>query len=269
MIELTGKTVLVTGAARGIGRAVCLSFAQAGASVVASDLAGRVDSVPYETASVSDLERTAELVRQEGGSCEIAHADVRNPDELDAAASMAMERFGSLDLLVANAGIASFGQSTWQLDPQQWQDMLDVTLTGTWNTCRSAIPYMLEGGRGGSLVIVSSTAAIKSLPTIGHYSAAKLGQVGLMRSLALELAEHSVRVNTVHPGGTGTPMTENPRSEEWQATVPGLSDTLQLPLPIHRMEPIDIAHAIRWLCSDEARYVTGQTVIVDAGALLR
>jgi NAD(P)-dependent dehydrogenase (short-subunit alcohol dehydrogenase family) len=147
--------------------------------------------------------------------------------------------------------------------------MLDVTLTGTWNTCRAAIPALLERGRGGAIVIVSSTAALKPLATIGHYSAAKAGLVGLMKSLALELAPERIRVNTVHPGGTATDMTENEAAEHWQATAPGVGGTLELPMPIHRMEPTDIAYAIRWLCTDEARYVTGTTTVVDAGALLR
>ena len=127
----------------------------------------------------------------------------------------------------------------------------------------------LAGGRGGSIVIVSSTAALRPLPTIGHYSAAKAGLVGLMKSLALELAAERIRVNTVHPGGTATDMTENVAAERWQATAPGVGDALELPLPIHRLEPVDIAHAIRWLCTDEARYVTGTTSVVDGGALLR
>jgi NAD(P)-dependent dehydrogenase (short-subunit alcohol dehydrogenase family) len=147
--------------------------------------------------------------------------------------------------------------------------MIDVTLTGTWNTCRAAIPAILEGQAGGSIVIVSSSAALKPIATIGHYSAAKAGLVGLMRSLALELAPNSIRVNTVHPGGTATEMTQNPAAEQWQATAPGVGGSLELPLPIHRMEPVDIAMAIRWLCSDEARYVTGTTQLIDAGALLR
>jgi NAD(P)-dependent dehydrogenase (short-subunit alcohol dehydrogenase family) len=150
-----------------------------------------------------------------------------------------------------------------------WQTMLDVTLTGTWNTCRAAIPAILDGGAGGSIVIVSSTAALKPVATIGHYAAAKAGLVGLMKSLALELAPDSIRVNTVHPGGTAIEMTQNPAAEHWQATAPGVGGSLELPLPIFRMEPVDVAMAIRWLCCDESRYVTGTTQLVDGGAMLR
>lgn len=269
MIDLSGRVALVTGAGRGIGRATVLALAEAGAAVVATDLQGRVPSVPYATASDDDLDQTGALARARGAECLVVPVDVRSHEELATAVEVAHAEFGRLDLLVANAGIASFGASTWQLAPQQWDDMIAVNLTGVWNTCRAAIPTILGGGRGGSIVIVSSTAGLKPLPTIGHYAAAKAGAVALMRSLALELAGERIRVNTVVPGGTGTPMTENPRSEEWQASVPGLGATLSLPLPIHRMEPVDIAHGIRWLLSDEARYVTGTALIIDAGALLK
>jgi SDR family mycofactocin-dependent oxidoreductase len=269
MIDFTGKVALVTGAARGIGRATALSLAEAGAKVVVSDVARPVEGLLYETGESVGLSETARLITDAGGEAIAATADVRNVEELRRAVATAVERWGRLDVLVANAGIASWPKTTWEASEAEWQTMIDVTLTGTWNTCRAAIPAILEGGRGGAIVIVSSSAALKPLPTIGHYSAAKAGLVGLMKSLALELAKDSIRVNTVHPGGTATPMTENEAAEHWQATAPGVGDTLELPLPIFRMEPIDIAHAIRWLASDEARYVTGTTSLVDGGALLR
>lgn len=269
MIDLSNRTALVTGAARGIGRATALALAEAGAKVVVSDVATPVSGLLYETGEAIGLSETARLITEAGGEAVAVIADVRDVADLRKAVATAGERFGGLDILVANAGIASWPTTTWQATEDEWQTMLDITLTGTWNTCRAAIPAMLAGGHGGAIVIVSSTAALKPLPTIGHYSAAKAGLVGLMKSLALELAKDSIRVNTVHPGGTATPMTENAAAEHWQATAPGVGDTLELPLPIFRMEPIDIAHAIRWLCSDEARYVTGTTSVVDGGALLR
>jgi SDR family mycofactocin-dependent oxidoreductase len=268
-IDLSGRTALVTGAARGIGRATALALAQAGARLVVSDLATPVAGLTYDTAARDELHETVRLIVNAGGEALAAHADVRDIEALRAATDVAVRRYGGLDLLVANAGIASWPQSTWQATEEQWQTMLDVTLTGTWNSCRAAIPAMIAGGAGGAIVIVSSSAALKPLATIGHYAAAKAGLVGLMKSLALELAPHSIRVNTVHPGGTATEMTQNPAAEAWQATTPGVGDTLELPLPINRMDPLDVAHAIRWLCSDEARYVTGTTQLVDGGALLR
>jgi SDR family mycofactocin-dependent oxidoreductase len=269
MIDLTGRCALVTGAARGIGRAAALALAQAGARVVVSDLERPVAGLTYETAAPDDLAETVAEITAAGGEAVAAFADVRDIAALRAAVALAGDRWGRLDLLVANAGIASWPQSTWQATEEQWQTMLDVTLTGTWNACRAAIPAIIDSRAGGSIVIVSSSAALKPVATIGHYAAAKAGLVGLMKSLALELAPLSIRVNTIHPGGTATEMTQNPAAEEWQATAPGVSEALELPLPIYRMEPRDIAVAIRWLCSDEARYVTGTTQLIDAGALLR
>jgi SDR family mycofactocin-dependent oxidoreductase len=269
VIDLSGRVGLVTGAARGIGRAVAVALAEAGADVVVTDVAQQVQGLTYETASESDLARTCGLVEAAGGRAVPAVADVRDHAALVAAVELAGGRLGGLDLLVANAGVASWPTTTWQATEEQWRTMIDVVLTGTWNACRAAIPAILDGGRGGSIVVVGSTAAVKPLPTIGHYSAAKYGLVGLLKSLALELAADSIRVNAVHPGGTGTVMTQNPAAEAWQASAQGVGGALELPMPIHRMEPVDVAHAVRWLCSDEARYVTGAELVVDAGATLR
>jgi SDR family mycofactocin-dependent oxidoreductase len=268
MIDLSSRVALVTGAARGIGRATAVALAEAGADVVVTDLLGTVESTVYATASPTDLDETARLVRAAGRHCIPLAADVRSFEQLRAAVERATDELGRLDSVVANAGIASWGKSTWQLSERQWDDMIAVNLTGAWNTARAAIPALLAGGQGGAIVIVSSSAALKPLPTIGHYSAAKAGCVALARSLALELARERIRVNTVHPGGTSTYMTENPEAERWQATS-GVADTLTLPIPIERMDPEDIAHAIRWLVSDEARHVTGVALPVDAGALLK
>ncbi len=269
MIDLTEQVALVTGAARGIGRATAVALAEAGAAVVVTDLAHQLDGLTYRTATDDDLAQTLSAVRAAGGRAVAAAADVRDHAALVAAVELATSRFGRLDLVVANAGVASWPESTWQATPEQWQTMIDVVLTGTWNTVRAAVPAILSGARGGSIVLVGSTAAVKPLPTIGHYAAAKFGTVGLMKSLALELAGDRIRVNAVHPGGTGTEMTQNAAAEHWQATAPGVGGALELPLPIHRMEPVDVAHAVRWLCSSEARYMTGAELVLDAGATLR
>jgi len=269
-IDLTRRTALVTGAARGIGRACVQALADAGCHVVLTDVAEPVVGLDYETASSTVLATAAQEVAASSGT-RTAHVavDVRDVEQLRAAVDLATATFGSLDIVVANAGVASWPTTTWQASEEQWRTMIDVVLTGTWNTVRAAVPAILDGRRGGAITFMGSTAAVKPLPTIGHYAAAKAGLVGLMRSLALELAGDSVRVNTVHPGGTGTTMTENPAAERWQATAPGVAGALALPLPIHRMESVDVAHAVRWLSSDEARYVTGAELVLDAGATLR
>jgi SDR family mycofactocin-dependent oxidoreductase len=269
LTDFKGRTALVTGAARGIGRATALSLAAAGASVVVADLAKPLAGLDYQTADASALDETVALITAAGGACVAAAVDVRDVESLRRAVALGVETFGGLDIVVANAGIAGWPKSTWEASEEEWDRMIGVTLTGTWNTCRAAIPAILETGKGGSIVLVSSTAAFRPVATTGHYSAAKIALVGLMKSLALELAPNSIRVNTLHPGGTATPMTENDAAEHWQATTPGVGETLELPLPIHRMEPEDIANAIRFLSSDEARYVTGSSMVVDGGALLR
>ncbi len=269
MRSLEDRVALVTGAARGIGRATALALADAGAAVVVTDVGRQVAGLTYGTATGEDLAATVALIEEQGGRAAPALVDVRDHDALLAAVDLAERSFGGLDVVVANAGVASWPTTTWQATPEQWQTMIDVVLTGTWNTCRAAIPAMLRTGRGGSIVMVGSTAAVKPVPTIGHYAAAKNGVIGLMKSLALEVAGDSIRVNVVHPGGTGTEMTQNPAAEHWQATAPGVGGALELPMPIHRMEPLDVAAAIRWLCSPEARYVTGTQLVLDAGATLR
>jgi SDR family mycofactocin-dependent oxidoreductase len=267
--DLQGQVALVTGAARGIGRATALALAEAGAAVVVTDIARQVEGLTYGTAGDEDLAATVGMIEAAGGRAVSAVVDVRDHDALVAAVELAEDAFGGLDVVVANAGVASWPTTTWQATPEQWHTMIDVVLTGTWNTCRAAIPALLSTGRGGSIVMVGSTAAVKPVPTIGHYAAAKNGLIGLMKSLALELAGDRIRVNVVHPGGTGTEMTQNPAAEHWQATAPGVGGTLELPMPIHRMEPLDVAHAIRWLCTEEARYMTGTQLVLDAGATLR
>lgn len=263
------KVAVITGAARGIGRATAFALARQGMAVVLSDLVTPMDSLVYATSDQSTLTATVSDLREAGHDAHGVAADVRSQSDLERVIDQTISRYGRLDCVVANAGIASFGPTTWELTRQQWDDMIGVTLTGTWNTCRAAIPAMLDAGNGGSIVIVSSTAGLKPLPTVGHYSAAKAGLVGLMRSLALEAAPHWIRVNTVHPGGTATYMTENDKSEEWQVSLGDANEALELPLPIGRMEPEAIADAITWLSSSEARYITGTTMVVDGGALLK
>lgn len=268
-VDAAPRSVLVTGAARGIGRACALALAGRGWNIVATDIAAQVDGLTYDTASNEDLAQTVRECSDLGVTALARIADVRHVDELRAAVGVAVETFGGLGAVVANAGVASWPESTWQASEEQWQTMIDVVLTGSWNTARAAIPALIAGGRGGAITFVGSTAAVKPLPTIGHYAAAKNGLVGLAKSLALEVASESIRVNLVHPGGTATFMTENPQAEHWQAAAVGVGGALELPLPIHRMEPLDIGNAVAWLSSAEARYITGAQLVIDAGATLR
>ena len=270
--RLTGKTALITGAARGIGRAQAVRFAEEGADLIVVDRCAPVEHATTPAASRADLEETVEQVESLGRRILPFEIDVRDQDALDAAVSEGVTELGGLDIVCATAGISS-AAPTVELTGEQWQTMLDVNLTGVWKTCKATIPHVLEGGDGGSIVLVSSIAGLRGLVGVGHYVAAKTGVVGLMRSLAQELADSHVRVNTVHPANTRTSMIQNEGT--MRTFVPGVAQPTQeqfeagtasmhlLPTPM--LEPVDIANASLFLASDEARYITGVTLPVDAG----
>jgi SDR family mycofactocin-dependent oxidoreductase len=267
MGTLDGKVAFITGAARGQGRAHAVRLAQEGADVIAVDLCAQIDTVPYPLATAADLKETVTAVEALDRRIVASAADVRSLPALQAAVRDGVAELGRLDIVVANAGISLLGRET---DPgQDWQDVIDVNLTGVWNTLRAAVPVLVDQGQGGSVVITSSTAGLKGL--VGGlagsdaYAAAKHGVVGLMRSAAKNLARHGIRVNSVHPTGVRTPMIENDVMQQFLALAPERGDNLQNLMPVELVEPIDVANAVAWLVSDEARYVTGVTLPVDAG----
>lgn len=270
--RLAGKTALITGAARGIGRAQALRYAEEGAAVVLVDRCAPVEHSTTPGARPEDLAETVALVERAGGRALAVQADVRDQAGLDAAAARGVAEFGGLDLVCATAGISSAGPAV-ELSEDYWQTMIDVNLSGVWRTCKATIPHLIDGGRGGSIVLVSSIAGLRGLVSVGHYTAAKTGVVGLMRTLASELAGHRIRVNTVHPANTRTDMivndgtmrsfcpgVESPTMAQFEA---GTASMHLLPVPM--LEPVDIANASLFLASDEARYITGVTLPVDAG----
>ncbi|WP_305092701.1 mycofactocin-coupled SDR family oxidoreductase [Prescottella sp. R16] len=270
--RLDGKVALITGAARGMGRAQAVRFAQEGADIVAVDLCAPVEHSTTPGASPEDLAETVRQVEALGRKICAFEADVRDQQALSAAIGSGVEALGRLDVVSATAGISSAG-ATVGMDVDQWQTMLDVNLTGVWRTCKAAIPHILDGDRGGSIVLISSIAGLRGLVSVGHYTAAKHGLVGLMRSLANELAPYRVRVNTIHPANTRTPMIQNPGT--MRSFCPGVehptqeqfeagTQTMHL-LPVPLIEPEDIANASLFLASDESRYITGVTLPVDAG----
>ncbi|ANS30677.1 (-)-trans-carveol dehydrogenase [Rhodococcus opacus] len=273
--RVDGRVVLVTGAARGIGRAQALRFAQEGADVVAVDLCGPVGTVVTPPASPEDLEETAKLVRDTGRRIVTAQVDVRDGTVLAEAVTAAAGELGGLDFVCATAGITSSGAAL-DLDAETWQTMLDVNLTGVWQTCKTAAPHLIERG-GGAMILTSSIAGLRGLVGVAHYTAAKHGVVGLMRSLAKELAPHRVRVNSVHPTNVDTDMIQNdmvrrafrpdlehPTREEFAAAAV----TMNM-LSIPWIEPVDVANAALFLASDEARYITSVALPVDAGSVSR
>ncbi|WP_029114856.1 mycofactocin-coupled SDR family oxidoreductase [Mycobacterium sp. URHB0044] len=274
--RLEGKVALITGAARGIGRAQAVRFAEEGCDVIALDVCGAVDTVVIPPSTPADLDETARLVGAAGGRIVSEVVDVRDFDALRAAADRGVERFGGLHAVCATAGITSRG-ATVEMDEAVWQTMLDVNLTGVWHTVKATAPHLIASG-GGSVILISSIAGLRGLVGVGHYTAAKHGVVGLMRTLANELAPHNIRVNSVHPTNVDTPMIQNdvvsrafrpdldrpPTRDEFAESACAMNM-----LSIPWVEAIDVANACLFLGSDEARYITAVTLPVDAGSTQR
>lgn len=270
--RLAGKVALITGGARGQGRSHAVRLAEEGADVVLVDICAPVASAPYAIADPADLEQTVKLVEELDRRALAVRADVRDLAALQAAVDGAVAELGRIDIVVANAGIAGYAPAL-EMDETTWQEMIDINLTGAWKTVRAAAPAIVEGGRGGSIVLTSSVAGLMGFPTLAHYCAAKHGLVGLMKVLAVELAPHSIRVNSVHPTHVDTDMIQNPAihslftggAPDTDAAMAAAAMKAMHALPISWVDPVDISNALVWLTSDEARYVTGVALPVDGG----
>ncbi|CQD10018.1 oxidoreductase, SDR family [Mycolicibacterium conceptionense] len=274
--RLTNKIALITGAARGIGRAQAVRFAEEGADIVAVDVCGPIDTVHVPHSTRDDLAETVRLVEQAGGRIVTEIADVRDPDALQLAVGRGAAELGGIDIVCATAGVTSRGNAV-ELSEAAWRTMLDVNLTGVWNTCTASAPHLISRG-AGSMVLVSSIAGLRGLIGVGHYTAAKHGVVGLMRSLAHDLAPHNVRVNCVHPTNVDTPLIQNdlvrsgfrpdldrpPTRDEFAAAA-----TRMNLLAVPWVQAVDVANASLFLASDEARYITAVSLPVDAGSTQR
>jgi SDR family mycofactocin-dependent oxidoreductase len=268
---LEGQVALITGAARGQGRSHALRLAAEGADIIAVDACTPIKTAPYDMSTEADLAETVRQVEALDRRIVARRADVRDEAGLKAAVDEGVAELGRLDIVVANAGIFSVGASD-SLDLETWQDMLDINLTGVWLTTKAAVPHLVAGGRGGSVVLISSIAGRKGMANFAHYVAAKHGVVGLMRTLANELAPHMVRVNSIHPTNVDTPMIQNtatrqlfvdadePTKEQFAAAATGMNA-----LPIPWVETQDISNAVLFLTTDMSRYVTGIELPVDAG----
>ncbi len=267
--RLEGKVAFVSGAARGQGRSHALRLAQEGADIIAFDICAQMGSVPYPMAASDDLKETIRQVEELDRRIVAREADVRDSAAVKSVVDEGVAEFGRLDVVCANAGICSFAENVWSITDEQWEEMLAVNLTGVFKTVRAAAPHMIAAGNGGSIVLTSSTAGFKGMTGIGHYVSAKHGVVGLMRTLANELGQYSIRVNTVHPTGVNTPMVVNDFMSSFLQDDPDMQSNMQNALPVEMLEPVDISNAIVWLASDEGRYVTGVTLPVDAGFLNR
>ena len=276
--RLEGKVAFITGAARGQGRAHAVRMAQEGADIIAVDICKKIDTVELIAAATpEDLAETADLVKARDRRIVTAEVDVRDYDALKAALDSGVEQLGHLDVIVANAGIGNGGQTLDKTSEADWTAMIDINLGGVWKTVKAGVPHLLAGGRGGSIILTSSVGGLKAYPHTGHYVAAKHGVVGLMRTFAIELGAQNIRVNSVHPTNVNTPLFMNEGTMKLfrpDLENPGPDDMkvigeMMHTLPIGWVEPEDIANAVLFLASDEARFITGVTLPVDGGSCLK
>ena len=275
MTALDGRVALVTGAGRGQGRSHAVRLAELGADVVAIDLCQNYEgTVPYAMATPRDLDETCAAVERTGRTALPVRADVRDLAALRSAVAETADRFGRLDIVICNAGITSWwGDQSDESADRVWHEVLEVNLTGAWNTLRATTNTMMRFGNGGAIVLVSSTAGLKGFASgvAGYdaYAASKAGLVGLMRGYALNLAAHNIRVNTVHPTAVETEMTTNEEFVQLMQAMGDVASLYQNAMPVGMLQPGDVSDAIAWLVSDQARYITGVQLPVDAGFMIR
>ena len=275
--RVEGKVAFITGAGRGQGRSHAVKLASEGADIIAIDILHDVEGA-LPMATPDDLAETVKLVETHDRRIIATQADVRDLDGLKAAVDAGVEELGRLDIVVANAGIASMGGPVEKMSQDNWKHTIVINLTGLWNTARVAIPHMIAGGQGGAIVLTSSVGGMHAMPNMSHYVSAKHGVIGLMRSLAVELGQHHIRVNSVLPTNVNTPMfmnegafkmfrpdLENPTA----ADVEPIAAQFMHVLPHGWIEPEDVSNAILFLASDESRYITGVPLPIDLGALLK
>lgn len=266
--RMEGKVAFVTGAARGQGRSHAVRLAEEGADIIAVDVPGDYETVVYPMGTQEELDQTTKMVEALDRRIVARKADVRDQAALKAVVDEGVAELGRLDAVVANAGICTV-QGWDQATEEVWRDTLDTNLLGVWNAMAVAIPHLMAAG-GGSMVATSSTAGIKGLPFLGPYVASKHGVVGICRSLANELGKHSIRVNTVHPSGVDTPMVEGLGGvNQFIEGDPAVGPIFMNTLPVEMADTRDISNAVLFLCSDEARYVTGLEFTVDMGNTIR
>jgi SDR family mycofactocin-dependent oxidoreductase len=267
--RLQGRVAFITGAARGQGRAHAVRMANEGADIIAVDIAGALPScVRYDPATPEDLAETGRLVEATGRRFLASVVDTRDSDALNAAVAAGVSELGRLDIIVANAGVAA--PQVWdQIRPEDFRDVMDINVTGTWNAVMAGAQKIIDGGRGGSIILISSAAGVKLQPFMIHYTASKHAVTGMARAFAAELGKHSIRVNSVHPGPVLTPMGSGDMAAaigQTMETNPQLQHMMTPFLPTWVLEPEDIADTVCWLAGDEAKYITASAISVDQGS---
>ncbi|AMO60706.1 short-chain dehydrogenase/reductase SDR [Mycolicibacterium phlei] len=267
--RLQDRVAFITGAARGQGRAHAVRMANEGADIIAVDVAGKLpDCVPYDPATPEDLAETVRLVEATGRRIHAAQVDVRDADGLRETVDAGVAEFGRLDVIVANAGISP--PQRWnEITPADFRDVLDINVTGVFNTVIAGAQHIIDGGRGGSIILISSAAGIKLQPFMIHYTASKHAVTGMARAFAAELGRHEIRVNSVHPGpvatamGSGDMITAIGRAME---SNPLLQNMMTPFLPTWVLQPEDVADVVCWLATDESKYLTAAAIPVDQGS---
>jgi SDR family mycofactocin-dependent oxidoreductase len=275
---LEGRVALVTGAARGQGRAHAIRLATDGADIVALDVCAPIsDTITYPMPTSADLAETVRAVEATGRKALAREVDIRDLATQRQLVADAVEQFGRLDIVVANAGVLSWGR-LFEMTEEQWDTVIDVNLSGTWRTIRAAVPAMIDAGNGGSIIIVSSSAGLKATPGNGHYSASKHGLTALTNSLAIELGEFGIRVNSIHPYSIDTPMVEHEAMIEIFGKYPHFIHSFA-PMPYkpvnHEgkkglqefMRPEEVADVVAWLAGDGSKTISGSQIAVDRGTM--
>lgn len=276
MGRVDGKVALVTGAARGQGRAHAVRLAEEGADIIAFDICAPVSGVKYEPATEADLAETVERIESLDRRVHSQVGDVRSLEDVQKVVADGLREFGHIDVLVCNAGVI-LPALGWEITEEEWATQIDVNLTGCWRVAKAVIPSMIEAGNGGSIIFTSSGCVARGLGNMAHYSATKSGLDGLCRELAVDLAPHRIRVNTVQPTAVHTALMDN--QPMWELFTPGdeetpmeerrqgMLDTLSQYniLDVPWVEPEDVANGVLFLASDESKMVTGSPFLVDAG----
>jgi SDR family mycofactocin-dependent oxidoreductase len=266
--RLEGKVAFITGAARGMGRAHAVRLASEGADIIAVDIAGPLPPcIKYDHATPEDLDETASLVARTGRRILASVADTRDYEALRGIVASGVSEFGRLDIVVANAGVAT--AQVWdEITPEAFRDVLDINVTGTWNTVMAGAPHIVKGGQGGSIILIGSAAGLKMQPVMVHYTTSKHAVTGMARAFAAELGKHYIRVNSVHPGPVQTAMGTGEMPAEMGRAIeanPALGSMLSMFLPYGMAEPDDVSGAVLWLASDDSRTVTAASIAVDQG----
>jgi len=270
--RLEGKVAFVTGGARGQGRAHAVALASEGADVAFCDIDADVATAPYPLSRSADAQETVRLVEKTGRRCLPFQADVRSTEQIESAVKSAISELGTIDILVANAGICSFGRF-WEITDEMWDDMIAIDLSGAFKSMRAVVPHMISRGHG-RIIATSSMAGRRGTSNLAHYVAAKWGVIGLVKTLALEVATHGITVNAVCPATVDTPMVHNPAFYTLfcpDMTEPSREEVAPRyaamnPIPQPWLNPSDVADAVVFLASDDAKYISGSTIDVDLGS---